>query len=106
MAEANILLVEDDADLREALLDTLMLAHYDCVDVGSAEEAILALKVNHFDMVISDVQMDGIGGMGLLSYLQQHQPKVPVLLMTAYATINSAVSAMIILLSLLHQKCY
>jgi two-component system response regulator FlrC len=45
MAEANILLVEDDADLREALLDTLMLAHYDCVDVGSAEEAILALKV-------------------------------------------------------------
>ncbi|AZG72660.1 sigma-54-dependent transcriptional regulator [Shewanella livingstonensis] len=94
MAEANILLVEDDADLREALLDTLMLAHYDCVDVGSAEEAILALKANQFDLVISDVQMDGIGGMGLLSYLQQHQPKLPVLLMTAYATINSAVSAM------------
>ncbi|WP_350996396.1 sigma-54 dependent transcriptional regulator [Shewanella sp. TB7-MNA-CIBAN-0143] len=94
MAEANILLVEDDADLREALLDTLMLAHYDCVDVGSAEEAILALKANQFDMVISDVQMDGIGGMGLLSYLQQHQPKLPILLMTAYATINSAVSAM------------
>ncbi|WP_445781153.1 sigma-54-dependent transcriptional regulator, partial [Shewanella sp.] len=47
-----------------------------------------------FDLVISDVQMDGIGGMGLLSYLQQHQPKLPVLLMTAYATINSAVSAM------------
>ncbi|MGX9459975.1 sigma-54-dependent transcriptional regulator [Shewanella sp. A14] len=94
MAEANILLVEDDADLREALLDTLMLAHYDCVDVANAEEAILTLKANHFDMVISDIQMDGIGGMGLLSYLQQHQPKLPVLLMTAYATINSAVSAM------------
>ena len=94
MAEANILLVEDDADLREALLDTLMLAHYDCVDVGSAEEAILALKANQFDLVISDVQMDGIGGIGLLGYLQQHQPKLPVLLMTAYATINSAVNAM------------
>ena len=94
MAEANILLVEDDADLREALLDTLMLAHYDCIDVGCAEDAILALKTNRFDMVISDVQMDGIGGMGLLSYLQQHQPKLPVLLMTAYATIDSAVSAM------------
>lgn len=94
MAEAHILLVEDDADLREALLDTLLLAHYECVDVSSAEEAIIALKANQFDMVISDVQMDGIGGMGLLSYLQQHQPKLPVLLMTAYATINSAVSAM------------
>ena len=94
MAEAHILLVEDDADLREALLDTLLLAHYECVDVGSAEEAIIALKANQFDMVISDVQMDGIGGMGLLGYLQQHQPKLPVLLMTAYATIDSAVSAM------------
>ncbi|MCL1112570.1 sigma-54 dependent transcriptional regulator [Shewanella basaltis] len=94
MAEAHILLVEDDADLREALLDTLLLAHYECVDVSCAEEAIIALKANQFDLVISDVQMDGIGGMGLLSYLQQHQPKLPVLLMTAYATINSAVSAM------------
>jgi len=93
MAEASILLVEDDAALREALVDTLMLAHYDCVDVASAEEAILALKHRRFDMVISDVQMQGIGGMGLLGYLQQHHPKVPVLLMTAFATIGSAVSA-------------
>ncbi|MCT7941633.1 sigma-54-dependent transcriptional regulator [Shewanella holmiensis] len=93
MSEAKLLLVEDDADLREALLDTLLLAHYECVDVGSAEEAIIALKANHFDLVISDVQMEGIGGIGLLNYLQQAQPKLPLLLMTAYATIDSAVSA-------------
>ncbi|QSX36078.1 sigma-54-dependent transcriptional regulator [Shewanella sedimentimangrovi] len=93
MAEASILLVEDDAALREALVDTLMLAHYDCQEVASAEEAILALKHRRFDMVISDVQMEGIGGMGLLGYLRQHHPKIPVLLMTAFATIGSAVSA-------------
>ncbi|MBT1443050.1 sigma-54 dependent transcriptional regulator [Shewanella sp. JM162201] len=93
MAEARLLLVEDDAALREALLDTLMLAQYECVAVGSGEEAILALKQNRFDMVISDVQMDGIGGLGLLGYLKQHHPKIPVLLMTAFATIDSAVSA-------------
>ena len=93
MGEAKLLLVEDDASLREALLDTLMLAHYDCVDVGSAEEAIIALKSNDFDLVISDVQMDGIGGIGLLNYLQQNNNKIPVLLMTAYATIDNAVSA-------------
>ncbi|MGS0673882.1 sigma-54-dependent transcriptional regulator [Shewanella sp. 0m-4] len=94
MSEGKLLLVEDDASLREALLDTLMLAHYDCVDVGSAEEAILTLKSQRFDMVISDVQMEGVGGIGLLNYLQQHHPKVPVLLMTAYATIDNAVNAM------------
>lgn len=93
MSEAKLLLVEDDADLREALLDTLLLAHYECVDVSSAEEAIIALKAQHFDLVISDVQMEGIGGLGLLTYLQQAQPKLPLLLMTAYATIDSAVSA-------------
>ncbi|MBB1268084.1 sigma-54 dependent transcriptional regulator [Shewanella sp. SR44-3] len=94
MSEAKLLLVEDDNALREALLDTLQLAHYDCVDVASAEEAIMALKQASFDMVISDVQMDGVGGIGLLKYMQQHHPKLPVLLMTAYATIDSAVSAM------------
>jgi len=93
MSEAKLLLVEDDASLREALLDTLMLAQYDCIDVASGEEAILALKQHQFDLVISDVQMQGIGGLGLLHYLQQHHPKLPVLLMTAYATIGSAVSA-------------
>lgn len=93
MSEAKLLLVEDDASLREALLDTLMLAQYDCIDVASGEEAILTLKQHQFDLVISDVQMPGIGGLGLLNYLQQHHPKLPVLLMTAYATIGSAVSA-------------
>ncbi|MDO6678517.1 sigma-54 dependent transcriptional regulator [Shewanella sp. 4_MG-2023] len=93
MSEAKLLLVEDDAALREALLDTLMLAQYDCVDVGSAEEAIITMKTTTFDMVISDVQMEGIGGLGLLNYLQQNHSKVPILLMTAFATIDSAVSA-------------
>ncbi|QYJ83714.1 sigma-54-dependent transcriptional regulator [Shewanella aegiceratis] len=93
MAEAKILLVEDDAALREALVDTLLLAQYECVDVESAEAAIVALKGQEFDMVISDVQMEGIGGLGLVNYLQQHNAQVPILLMTAFATIDSAVSA-------------
>ncbi|RTR32579.1 sigma-54-dependent transcriptional regulator [Shewanella atlantica] len=92
MSEGKILLVEDDHSLREALLDTLLLAQYECTDVGSAEEAIIKLKDESFDMVISDVQMEGIGGIGLLNYLHQHT-QIPVLLMTAYATIDNAVNA-------------
>lgn len=92
MSEGKILLVEDDHSLREALLDTLLLAQYECIDVGSAEEAIIKLKDEAFDMVISDVQMEGIGGIGLLNYLHQHT-QIPVLLMTAYATIDNAVNA-------------
>lgn len=93
MSEGKLLLVEDDHSLREALLDTLLIAHYDCVDVASAEDAIVKLKHESFDMVISDVQMEGVGGLGLLNYLQQHHPQLPMLLMTAYATIDNAVNA-------------
>ncbi|MCZ4336759.1 sigma-54-dependent transcriptional regulator [Shewanella colwelliana] len=93
MSEAKLLLVEDDAALREALVDTLLLAQYECVDVNSAEAAIIALKEHQFDMVISDVQMEGIGGLGLVNYLQQHHSQLPILLMTAFATIDNAVSA-------------
>lgn len=93
MSEGKLLLVEDDHSLREALLDTLLMAHYECVDVACAEDAIVKLKHESFDMVISDVQMQGVGGLGLLSYLQQHHTQVPMLLMTAYATIDNAVNA-------------
>ena len=98
MTEARLLLVEDDESLREALVDTLQLASFECVDVGSAEEAILELKAATskklaFDLVISDVQMDGIGGLGLLNYMQANHAKIPMLMMTAFATINDAVNA-------------
>ncbi|WP_394200736.1 sigma-54-dependent transcriptional regulator [Shewanella waksmanii] len=93
MSEGKILLVEDDCALREALVDTLLLAQYECDDVGSAEEAIIYLKNNSYDLVVSDVQMDGIGGIGLLQYIGQHHSQLPLLLMTAYATIDNAVNA-------------
>lgn len=93
MSEGKLLLVEDDHSLREALVDTLLLAQYECVDVASAEEAIIKLKTESFDLVISDIQMQGIGGIGLLNYLSQNQAQLPVLLMTAYATIDNAVNA-------------
>lgn len=95
MAEGRLLLVEDDANLCEALVDTLLLAQYECHSVSCAEEAILFLKQNEasIDLVISDVQMQGIGGVGLLKYMQAHYASIPLLLMTAFATIDNAIAA-------------
>ncbi|MCL1125463.1 sigma-54-dependent transcriptional regulator [Shewanella surugensis] len=95
MVEARLLLVEDDDDLREALVDTLLLAQYRCISVSCAEEAIIFLQQNSssIDLVISDVQMQGIGGIGLLKYMQQYHGHIPLLLMTAFATIDSAIAA-------------
>ncbi|MGP9801439.1 sigma-54-dependent transcriptional regulator [Rheinheimera sp. NSM] len=88
-----ILLVEDDAGLREALSDTLQLANYQLVAVSSAEEALLQLKQHSVQLVISDVQMGAVSGFTLLKTLRSQYPQIPVLMMTAYATVQAAVEA-------------
>ncbi|HHF2940485.1 TPA: sigma-54-dependent transcriptional regulator [Vibrio diabolicus] len=94
MAQSKVLIVEDDEGLREALVDTLALAGYEWLEADCAEDALLKLKSNTVDIVVSDVQMAGMGGLALLKNIKQNWPNLPVLLMTAYANIEDAVSAM------------
>lgn len=88
------MVVEDDTGLREALVDTLLLAGYQCVPVESGEDALVALKTHTVDLVVSDVQMGGMSGLSLLKSIRHSYPKLPVLIMTAYGTIDDAVQAM------------
>ncbi len=94
MSVHNVLVVEDDAGLREALVDTLSLAGYGCIEAESGEVALLQLKKYPIDIVVSDVQMGGMSGLSLLKSIKSQQVNMPVLLMTAYGTIDDAVQAM------------
>ncbi len=94
MAQSKVLIVEDDEGLREALVDTLALAGYEWLEADSAEDALVKLKSENVDIVVSDVQMAGMGGLALQRNIKQHWPNLPVLLMTAYANIEDAVTAM------------
>lgn len=90
----RVLIVEDDADLREALSETLEAAG---LEVGTARDGAEALGLageRSFGLVISDMQMQPVGGAELLQRLRQHHPELPVVLMTAYGTIPQAVAAM------------
>ena len=91
-----ILVVEDDPDLREALMDTLALSGYAAHAAANAEEALAWLERGdaHPGLVLSDVQMPGMDGHGLLRNLKARWPELPVLLMTAYGQIDLAVQAM------------
>ncbi|TCQ94316.1 two-component system response regulator FlrC [Pseudomonas sp. JUb52] len=89
-----ILLVEDDRALREALADTLALGGYRYRAVDSGEAALLALAEEPFALVISDVNMPGIDGHQLLASIRLRDPALPVLLMTAFGSIERAVEAM------------
>ena len=94
MNTSKLLVVEDDASLREALLDTLKLAGYQCIEADSGESALLQLKNHKVDLVVSDVQMGGMSGLTLLTNIRKLLPKMPVLIMTAFGTIDDAVQAM------------
>jgi two-component system response regulator FlrC len=94
MSHSKILVVEDDAGLREALVDTLKLSGYQCVEADSGENALLTLKEESVDLVVSDVQMGGMSGLTLLNSIKRSWPNLPVLIMTAYGTIDDAVQAM------------
>ncbi|MBR9896604.1 MAG: sigma-54-dependent Fis family transcriptional regulator [Gammaproteobacteria bacterium] len=94
MSKTTILIVEDDAGLREALLDTLLLGNYNVVEADCAEQALIMLSMQAIDLVVSDIQMGEMSGLTLLKSIKAKYPNMPVLLMTAYATINDAVQAM------------
>lgn len=93
MSELNLLIVEDDNGLREALTDTLLLAGFTPLSVASAEDALLLLQKQQVQLVISDVQLGSVSGLSLLKTLRQQYPQLPVLLMTAYARVQDAVEA-------------
>lgn len=94
MGQSQILVVDDDQELREAIVDTLLLTGYACVEAESGEDAMTMLTRRHIDMVISDIQMGAMDGLTLLKSIHEKYPQMPVLLMTAYANIDGAVRAM------------
>ena len=89
-----VLVVEDDAALREALLDTLRAAGLSAVAACDASEALQILETAEIALVISDVQMPGLNGYQLLTSIKRQRPDLPVVLMTAFGTVAQAVSAM------------
>lgn len=89
----NILVVDDDYHMRTALSEALTSAGY---AIGAAEDgkaALDSLSRSPFDLVVTDVKMPHLNGMDLLGWVKKEKPSLPVIVMTAYATIEHAVNA-------------
>jgi len=94
MAEAQIMVVEDDADLLEALSETLSTAGYGVAHAKDGSDALKLLEQQQFDLVVSDIQMPNMDGHSMLKKVKENHPDLPVMLMTAYGSIQQAVDAM------------
>ncbi|NCA72241.1 MAG: sigma-54-dependent Fis family transcriptional regulator [Sphingobacteriia bacterium] len=90
----NVLVVEDDPALREAVCFTLDMARIQASGVDGAEAALAALASHAFNLVVSDLRMLPMDGLQLLREIRARHPGLPVLLMTAYGDVDKAVAAM------------
>jgi two-component system response regulator AtoC len=91
---ATVLVVDDDAHVR-GVVEALLRQDGFATEAGSSgEEAVQILGRRPVDVIISDIRMPGIDGLGLLQAVQSRFPEIPVILMTAHGTIPVAVEAM------------
>jgi diguanylate cyclase (GGDEF)-like protein len=89
----TILIIDDDEQIR-GLLKELLRHEHECVDVNSAEEALEVLKAISFDLVISDIQMEGMSGLDLVPLILKDNPDSVVVMISGQQTIDSAIEAM------------
>ena len=91
---ARILVADDEPGLREFIIDSLELDDHAVVPAKDGREAARLLDERGFDLVITDLKMPGLDGMGLLRKVRAEQPEVEVIMMTAHGTVDNAVEAM------------
>jgi two-component system response regulator AtoC len=94
MTAQRVMVVDDEAKMQRVLEIMLKRMGHEVACASTGEEALQALLASPADLVISDLRMPGMGGIGLLRALREQGTEVPIIIMTAHGTIESAVEAM------------
>ena len=94
MAAKRILVVDDDALFREFLKEALDRKEYEVELAEDGARAVQRMEEADFDLILSDLRMPGMDGMGVLGKAVEAQPEARVVMITAHATVANAVEAM------------
>ncbi len=90
----KILVVDDEEGMRIAMSEALSRAGFETVSCSDGLEALARLRAGQYAMVITDVKMPRLDGVGVLREVKKNSPKTPVVMVTAYGTVDNAVEAM------------
>ncbi|MFB0518096.1 MAG: sigma-54-dependent transcriptional regulator [Acidobacteriota bacterium] len=91
---ARILIVDDEAIMRDSLNDWLMEDGYEAVAVEDGQKAIEIVRSQPFNVVLCDLKMPGMDGIETMQKIKEINKDLPVIIITAYATVNTAVESM------------
>ena len=94
MPEVRVLVVDDEQSMRDLLAIMLRQAGYDVAVADGGEAAIESLKAESFDLIVTDLRMRKVDGMTVLKAAKEHSPRTVVLVVTAFASTETAVEAM------------
>lgn len=90
----RVLVADDDPQMQLAITTSLKRAGYETVTVADGTQALAATERESFDLIVTDQRMPELSGQDLLRELQSREVQVPVVMITAYGTVNDAVEAM------------
>ncbi len=90
---ASILVIDDEAGIRESLEVLLTLEGYAVKMAGDGEQGLRILELENFDLVLLDLALPGRSGLELLPMIKDRQPEMPVIMITAYGTVDNVVEA-------------
>jgi two-component system response regulator HydG len=91
--QPRILVVDDNMEMARTIADGLVERGYDAIAAGGGREAIDRLASDKLDAVITDLRMPGVDGMAVLAASRRVDPQRPVIVMTAYSAIDSAIES-------------
>jgi two-component system response regulator AtoC len=94
MAIEKILVVDDEAIMRNFLIEALKRKGLEAIGAENGEKALNLMKDHSFDLVITDMKMPGLTGMDVLKYVKEVSPRTLVIVVTAFGSIENAVEAM------------
>ncbi len=94
MAGEKILIVDDEQGMRRLLCRVLAKDGFETVGVASGEDALREIGAGGFDLAVIDIHMPGMSGLELLEKFKEFDPALPIIMITAYGTVESAVQAL------------
>ena len=89
----RVLVVDDEASIRELLSKTLALAEYEVDTAPDGRVAIERLRLGHYDLLIADLKMPGLDGLSLIREAKRLKADLPVIIITGFSTESSAIEA-------------